>query len=41
MLKINTDNISITSIQSDGMKSGIILSDLTEARKKEKAEQAD
>lgn len=41
MLKFNIDNISITSIQSDGMKSGIILSDLTEARKKELAEQAE
>lgn len=40
MLKINTDNVSIATIQSDGMKSGIILSDLTEERKKELTEQA-
>ena len=40
MLNVNVDNISLAKLKSDGLQSGMILSDLTEERKKELSEQA-
>lgn len=40
MLNVNVDNVSLAKLKSDGLQSGMILSDLTEERKKELSEQA-
>lgn len=40
MLNANVDNVSLAKLKSDGLQSGMILSDLTEERKKELSEQA-
>lgn len=40
MLNVNVDNISLAKLKSDGLQSGMILSDLSEERKKELSEQA-
>lgn len=40
MLNVNVDNVSLAKLKSDGLQSGMILSDLSEERKKELSEQA-